>query len=96
MGRPRNVSGVTAPGLTPPILGRRQWRENPMYDRTDLVTIATAVWLAGYAAIALWYVALFDIGLTREAVRSVAMVAAILICVVVAIDSLVTKQGGDE
>jgi glucan phosphoethanolaminetransferase (alkaline phosphatase superfamily) len=64
-----------------------------MYDRTDLVTIATAVWLAGYAAMALWYVALFDIGLTREAVRSVAMVAAILLCVVVAIDFLVTKQG---
>jgi hypothetical protein len=65
-----------------------------MYDRTDLVTIATAVWLAGYAAMALWYVALFDIGLTREAVRSGAMVAAILICVVVAIDFLVEKQGG--
>jgi hypothetical protein len=67
-----------------------------MYDRIDLVTIATAVWPAGYAAMALWYVALFDIGLTREAVRSAAMVAAILICVVVAIDSLVTKQGRDE
>ena len=31
-----------------------------------------------------------------KAVRSAAMVAAILICVVVAIDSLVTKQGRDE
>jgi hypothetical protein len=45
---------------------------------------------------ALWYVALFDIGLTREAVRSVAMVAAILISVVVAIDFLVAKQGRVE
>ena len=62
-----------------------------MYDRTDLVTIATAVSLAGYAAMALWYVALFDIGLTREGVRTAAMVAAILLGAVVAIDFLVSK-----
>jgi formate-dependent nitrite reductase membrane component NrfD len=64
-----------------------------MYDRTDLVTIATAVWLAGYAAMALWYVALFDIGLTREGVRIGAMVAAILLGVVLALDFLVRKLG---
>jgi formate-dependent nitrite reductase membrane component NrfD len=62
-----------------------------MYDRTDLVTIATAVWLAGYAAMALWYVALFDIGLTREGVRIGATVAAILLGVVLALDFLVRK-----
>jgi hypothetical protein len=62
-----------------------------MDDRTDLVTIATAVWLAGYAAMALWYVALFDIGLTREGVRIAATVAAILLGAVVAIDFLVRK-----
>jgi hypothetical protein len=62
-----------------------------MYDRTDLVTIATAVWLAGYAAMALWYVALFDIGFTREGVRIAATVAAILLGAVVAIDFLVGK-----
>ena len=62
-----------------------------MFDRTDLVTIATAVSLAGYAAMALWYVALFDIGLTREGVRSGATVAAILLGAVVAIDFLVRK-----
>jgi formate-dependent nitrite reductase membrane component NrfD len=64
-----------------------------MDDRTDLVTIATAVWLAGYAAMALWYVALFDIGLTREGVRIGAMVAAILLGVVLALDFLVRKLG---
>jgi formate-dependent nitrite reductase membrane component NrfD len=64
-----------------------------MYDRTDLVTIATAVWLAGYAAMALWYVALFDIGLTREGVRIGATVAAILLGVVLALDFLVRKLG---
>jgi hypothetical protein len=64
-----------------------------MYDRIDLVTIATAVSLAGYAAIALWYVALFDIGFTREGVRSAATVAAILLGAVVAIDFLVRKLG---
>ena len=62
-----------------------------MDDRTDLVTIATAVSLAGYAAIALWYVALFDIGFTREGVRIGATVAAILLGAVVAIDFLVRK-----
>jgi formate-dependent nitrite reductase membrane component NrfD len=64
-----------------------------MYDRTDLVTIATAVWLAGYAAMALWYVALFDMGLTREGVRIGATVAAILLGVVLALDFLVRKLG---
>jgi len=64
-----------------------------MYDRTDMVTIPTAVWLAGYAAMALWYVALFDIGLTREGVRIGATVAAILLGAVVAIDFLVGKLG---
>jgi hypothetical protein len=64
-----------------------------MDDRTDLVTIATAVSLAGYAAIALWYVALFDIGFTREGVRIGATVAAILLGAVVAIDFLVRKPG---
>jgi hypothetical protein len=34
--------------------------------------IATAVWLAAYAAILLWYVALFSFGLSGEAVRSTA------------------------
>src|SRR5229473_3646477 len=93
MESPRNVSRITAPGLTPPILRGRQWREYPMFDRTDLVTIATAVSLAGYAAMALWYVALFDIGLTREGVRIGATVAAILLGAVVAIDFLVSKLG---
>ena len=64
-----------------------------MYDRTDFVMIATAVWLAGYAAMALWYVALFDIGLTREGVRKGATVAAILLAAVVAIDFVVGKLG---
>ena len=64
-----------------------------MDDRTDLVTIATAVSLAGYAAIALWYVALFDIGFTREGVRIGATVAAILLGAVLALDFLVRKLG---
>jgi hypothetical protein len=67
-----------------------------MDDRTDLVTIATAVSLAGYAAIALWYVALFDIGFTREGVRIGATVAAILLGAVVAIDFLLRKLGRRE
>jgi hypothetical protein len=64
--------------------------------RSDFVTIATAVWLAAYAAILLWYVALFSFGLSGEAVRSAATEVAILIGVGVAIDFLVTKQGRAE
>jgi hypothetical protein len=65
-------------------------------DRIDYVTIATAVWLAAYAAISLWYVALFGFGLSSEAVRSAATGIAFLIAVVVALDFLVTKQGRAE
>ena len=64
-----------------------------MDNRIDFVTIANAVCVAGYAALALWYVMLFDFGLSREAVRSGATVAAILIAALVAIDFFGGKSG---
>jgi hypothetical protein len=57
-----------------------------MDGRFDIVTIASAVGVAGYVAITLGYVALYDFGLSREAVRSAAMIAAILIAALVAIE----------
>jgi hypothetical protein len=57
-----------------------------MENRFDFVTISNAVCLAGYVALTLWYVTLFDLGFSREAVRGGAMLAAILIAVLVAVD----------
>ena len=57
-----------------------------MENRIDCVTIAAAVCIAGYVAITLGYVALYDFGLSREAVRSGATIAAILIGAAVAIE----------
>ena len=57
-----------------------------MENRFDIVTISSAVCVAGYAAIMLGYVAVFDLGLSREAVRSGAMITAILIAALVAVD----------
>jgi hypothetical protein len=59
-----------------------------MENRFDLVTITSAVGVAGYVAIMLGYVALFDLGFGREQVRGAAMIAAILIAALVAADRL--------
>jgi hypothetical protein len=62
-----------------------------MENRFDIVTIASAVCVAGYVAIMLTYVALCDLGFTREQVCSGAMMAAILIAALVAVDFLGKK-----
>jgi hypothetical protein len=59
-----------------------------MENRFDIVTILSAVCVAGYVAIMLRYVALFDLGFSREQVRGGAMIAAILIAALVAADFL--------
>ena len=59
-----------------------------MESRFDLVTIAHASCVAGYVAITLGYVALYDLGLSCEEVRSGAMIAAILIAALIAVDLL--------
>jgi hypothetical protein len=69
------------------IMGWGAWIST-MENRFDIVTISNAVCLAGYVALTLWYVTLFDFGFSREAVRSGAVLAAILIAVLVAVDFL--------
>jgi hypothetical protein len=64
-----------------------------MESRFELVTIASAVCVAGYVAIALRYVALYDLGLSREQVRSGAMIVAIIMAALVAIDFFGNKLG---
>jgi hypothetical protein len=64
-----------------------------MESRFDIVTIASAVCVAGYVAIMLLYVALYDLGLSGEAVRRVAMIAAIPMAALVAVDFFGRKPG---
>jgi hypothetical protein len=64
-----------------------------MESRFDLVTIAHAICVAGYVAITLGYVPLYDLGLSCEEVRSGAMIAAILIAALIAVDLLDKKLG---
>jgi hypothetical protein len=59
----------------------------------DIVTIVSAVWVAGYVAAAVLYVALHAFGLSGEAVRSGAEAAAIMIGAAIAVDFL-GKQFG--
>jgi uncharacterized membrane protein len=57
-----------------------------MESKFDLATIASAVFVAGYVAIITGCVALYDFGLSREVVSSGAMIAAIPIAALVAVD----------
>jgi len=41
-----------------------------MESRFDIVTVANAVCIAAYVAITLGYVALYDLGLSRDEVRA--------------------------
>jgi hypothetical protein len=57
-----------------------------MESKFDIVAIVVAVCVAGYVAITLRHVALYGLGLSCEEVRGAAMLAAILIAAIVAID----------
>ncbi len=64
-----------------------------MQNRFDIVTIGCAVFVAGYAAMALRYLALYDLGFSGLQVRCGAMIAAALMAAMVAIDLLDNKPG---
>jgi hypothetical protein len=64
-----------------------------MENKFDIVTIASAVCVAGYVAMALRYVALYDLGLSRQEVRSGAVLVAIAMAAMVAIDFFGSKLG---
>jgi hypothetical protein len=57
-----------------------------MENSYNVVTVASAVCVAGYGAITLWYVTLYDLGLSRQEVRTGATIIAIVIAAFVAID----------
>jgi hypothetical protein len=64
-----------------------------MESRFDIVTMASAVCVAGYVAIALRYVALYDLGLSGQQIRSGAVITAIAMAAMVAIDFVGSKLG---
>jgi hypothetical protein len=57
-----------------------------MEIRFDPLVIASATGVAAYVAVVLGYVAVHDLGLSSDLVRSAAMLAAILIAAALAID----------
>lgn len=61
-----------------------------------IVAITNAVFVAAYVAITLGYVALYDLGFSGEEVRHAAMIAAILIAAMVAVDFFGKKLGKAE
>jgi hypothetical protein len=64
-----------------------------MESRFDIVTIASAVCVAGYVAIALRHVALYDLGFSGEEIRSGAVIVALAIAAMIAIDFFGGKLG---
>ncbi len=67
-----------------------------MERRFDIVAIVSAVWVAGYVAAAVSYVALHEFGLSGETVRSGAEAAAVMIAAAVAVDFLSKQFGKSE
>jgi hypothetical protein len=63
-------------------------KEDSMENRFGIVTLANAVCVAGYAAISLRYVALYDLGLSNDEIRNWATLLALIIAAYVAIDFL--------
>lgn len=57
-----------------------------MESSFNILTIVHAVCVAAYVAITLGYVALYNLGLSGEDVRGAAMIIAVLIAAVVAMD----------
>jgi hypothetical protein len=64
-----------------------------MKSRFDIVTMVSAVCVAGYVAIALRHVALYDLGLSGHEVRSGAVIVAIAMAAMVAVDFVGGRPG---
>ena len=64
-----------------------------MKNRIDFVTLVTAVCVAGYVAVMLDYVANVDLGFSREQIRNTAVITAIVMAMLMAIDFLGKRLG---
>jgi hypothetical protein len=54
--------------------------------KLDMLTIFSAIGVAAYAAVAIRYVARYDLGFSFEEIRGAAMVSAVVIVAPIAID----------
>jgi cell division protein FtsW (lipid II flippase) len=57
-----------------------------MESKFDIVTTASAVWVAAYAAIAIGYVARYDLEFSPQAIRGTAVAIAVIIAALITID----------
>ncbi len=64
-----------------------------MKNRFDFVTLVTALCVAGYVAIMLDYVADVDLGFSHEQIRNAAVLTAIVMAMLMAIDFLGKRLG---
>lgn len=64
-----------------------------MKNRFDFVTLLTALCVAGYVAIMLGYVAHVDLGFSSEQIRNAAVLTAIVMAMLMAIDFLGKRLG---
>ena len=64
-----------------------------MESKLDIVTIVSAVCVAAYAAVAIRYVARYDLGFSLQQIRGAALVIAVVIAALIAIDFFGKKLG---
>jgi hypothetical protein len=64
-----------------------------MKNRIDFVTLVTALCVAGYVAVMLDHVANVDLGFSREQIRNTAVITAIVMAMLMAIDFLGKRLG---
>jgi hypothetical protein len=64
-----------------------------MESKLDIATVVIAVCIATYAAVAMRYVACYDLGFSLEEIRGAAILIAVVIAAAIAIDFFGEKLG---
>jgi hypothetical protein len=85
------VTQVDCPGRL--YRGPYKYRRVKMENRTDFVTVVMALCVAAYAAVTLDYVANVDLGFSCEQIRNTAVITAVVMAMLMAIDFLGKKLG---
>jgi hypothetical protein len=67
-----------------------------MESKPDILTMAIAICIAAYAAVAIRYVAYHDLGFSLQEIRDAAMAIAVVIAALVAMNCFREELGGTE
>ena len=67
-----------------------------MKNRVDFLTVVTAICVAAYVAIMLDHVANVDLGFSREQIRNTAVITAIVMAKLMAIDFFGKQPGNTD